>query len=170
MVVVILLLVLGAGEAQGRESSTTVAVNIQESIAVVSWPQEFLNLGGGLVPGGEVTSPELILTVKANSPWGIAISCDLPNGRMQEFDEVTGAYVPDGRILTNPLQWSVGKNGPWQALSSSGSSLAASQPPTGDAGQEVRFFLRYEASYSDLPVGPGRDYRMTLHYTAGLSY
>lgn len=160
----------GNVEASSHKNQTTVAVNIAESIAVVAWPEGFLNLASLAMPGDVIISPPLSLTVKANSTWGVEISCDVADGRMQEFDPGLGAYIPDGRVVTQPLEWSTSPSGPWQPLSTAPRSLVASQAATGDSGAKVAFYVRFAASYGDLPAEIGREYRMTLHYTAGLNY
>ncbi|NMB26312.1 MAG: hypothetical protein GX986_12360 [Firmicutes bacterium] len=169
-IAVFLGLGLGSVEASGYKNETTVAVNIAESIAVVAWPDGFLNLATNAMPGDVIISPPLSLTVKANSTWGVEISCDVADGRMQEFDPGLGAYVPDGRVVTEPLEWSTSPSGPWQPLSTSPRPLVATQAATGDGGAEVGFYLRFAASYGDMPAKMGREYRITMHYTAGLSY
>ncbi|HHV94333.1 MAG TPA: hypothetical protein GXX47_07345 [Firmicutes bacterium] len=171
--VLVMLLAVGVGVVEAgtqASNSTTIAVNIAESIAVVSWPDAFIDLTRNAVPGQEITSPALAIKVKANSLWGIEISSDLPNGRMREFDLATGAYVSDGASLTHPLQWSTSPTGPWHDLSSTPSSIVSSQPPTGDAGKDVVFYLRLRPDYGDKPLAAGRDYRIVLQYTAGLNY
>ena len=170
VVAVGLCFLMGTAQASCQENRTTVAVNIAESIAVVTWPDAFLNLASNVTPGEVIISPPLGLVVKANSTWGVEISCDLVDGRMQEFDVGMDAYVPDGRVVSQPLQWSTSGSGPWHPLSTSPSSLVAGQAATGDGGADVQFYLRFAASYGDLPVAVGREYRLTLHYTAGLSY
>ena len=171
--VVICVALLGCGRVQAgpeESNSTTVAVSIAPSIAVVAWPDSFLAMASDVVPGKEVTSSALAVSVKANSPWGIEISCDLPDGRMKEFDRGVGAYVSNAALLTHPLQWSLSPSGPWQAVSSIPSSIVASQPPTDNNGESVEFYLRLVADYGDRPLEEGRDYRILLRYTAGLTY
>ena len=171
-----LCLVFGIGMARSAEAgqqasnSTTVAVNIAESIAVVAWPESLVNLASNAIPGETVISSPLKISVKANSPWGIEISCDLPDGKMKEFDRGVGAYVSDGSILTHPLEWSSSPSGPWLALSSENSAIVSSQPPTGDQGKDVQFYLCFSPDYSDQPLEEGRDYRIVLRYTAGLNF
>ena len=172
-VVLMILLALGLGEAQAgtqETNVTTVAVNIAESIAVVAWPDVYVDLTRNAVPGQEIVSPGLVVTVKANSPWGIEVSTNMPDGRMREFDLGTGVYVADGASLTNPLQWSTSPDGPWQDLSSTPSFIVSSQPPTGNNGKDVQFYLRLLPDYGDKPLAEGRDYRILLLYTAGLNY
>lgn len=161
----------GTGKAQRESNSTMVAVNIAESIAVVAWPDGFLDLDRGIMPGEEVVSPLLTIGVKANSLWGIEISCDLPDGRMKEYDQELGAYVPDGSLVTHPMEWSAASSsGPWEPLSVAPSSIVANQTPTGDSGEEVKFYLRFVADYGDRPLPPGLDYRIVVQYTAGLNF
>ena len=173
--VVTLCLVLGFGAVrpawaeQKASNITTVAVNIAESIAVVAWPESLLNLRDA-IPGEPVTSSPLTIAVKANSPWGIEISCDLPDGKMREFDRGAAAYVSDGSTLTNPIEWSTSRSGPWQALSTDESTMVSGQPPTGNQGKEVQFYLRLATDYGDRPLEDGRDYRIIVRYTAGLSF
>lgn len=161
----------GAVQAGERESSsTTVAVNIAPSIAVVAWPEGLVSLADSVVPGEMAKSLPLAIAVKANSLWGIEISCDLPDGRMKEFDLGTGAYVPDGSVLTQPLKWSLSPSGPWQPLSPDTSTIVSGQSPTDDSGRTVEFYLSFTADYGDRPLEAERDYRITLLYTAGLHY
>ena len=156
--------------ASPGEHQTTVAVNIAESISVVAWPGEYLMLASGAMPGEVIVSPEQRFTVKANSTWGIEISCDVEQGRLREYDPGTNQYVMEGHVLENPLEWALSPGGPWQALSTAPQPLIATAGATGAEGQDVGFFLRFTSSYGDHPLGGGRDYRITLQYTAGLHY
>ena len=170
---VVICVVFAWGTVQvmaGETNSTTVAVSIAPSIAVVAWPEGFLIMDTDVVPGQEVMSSVLEISVKANSSWGIQISGDSPDGRMREFDLGTGSYVSSGALLTHPLQWALYPSESWQALSSTPSSIVAGQPPTDNNGETVRFRLRFVADYGDRPLEEGRDYRVTLQYTAGLNF
>ncbi|NLA58679.1 MAG: hypothetical protein GX855_07250 [Firmicutes bacterium] len=171
LLAVLVMLATGKVQAATQETNmTTVAVNIAESIAVVSWPEGYIDLARNAVPGEETISPALVVKVKANSPWGIEISSDLATGRMREYDLGTGTYLSDGASLTHPLQWATSPGGPWTDLSSTPSSIVSSQPPTGEAGKEVLFYLRLLPDYGDKPLGAGREYRILLRYTVGLNY
>ena len=162
--------VCGYSPVSAFEGKTTVAVNIVESISVTGWPEEFMTLSHDAVPGDVIRSPKLIFSVKSNSPWGIEIHSDHADGRLQEFDPLLDQYVPGGVSVKQPLQWASELNGPWHDLSGSPRSLISGHPCTGDEGADVSMYLRFSPSYSDPPVGDGKEYRITMHYTVGLSY
>ena len=171
--IVMVLLTLGFGEALAGSQQTdtiTVAVTIAESIEMVPWPGGLLQLSAAAVPDQAVISPPVSLKVRANAPWGLEIRSNMSDGRMKEFDKTAAAYVSGGAMLTNPLQWSTSPGGPWNDLSGDASSIVSSQPPSGKDGKDGVFYLRLEPDYEDLPLPEGRDYRIMLQYTAGLSY
>ena len=44
------------------------------------------------------------------------------------------------------------------------------QPPTGEEGTTLTFFLRVTPDFDATALPPGREYRIVLTYTAGVGY
>ena|GEM_PF-2149693 len=157
-----------ARAASVETGQTTVTFSIAEAIEVVSWPPAVLSLGNDAIPGVPVVSDSLTITVKSNTEWGLQVAPDSPTGHLREFDTQIGAYDDLGARV-GPLEWAVSLEGPWNELGSR-TTMFSRQPPTGEEGTTLTFFLRVTPDFDATALPPGREYRIVLTYTAGVGY
>lgn len=163
------LVINGTAAAQRVHTATSsVSFTLMEVIEVLSWPSATVAMTGA--PDEPAVSGPLVFRVRANAPWGIYLRSDLPEGRMQEYDASVGEYVQSGRVLSQGLEWALSPGGPWTRVVPADAPLVSGMPPTGAEGTTVEFFLRQAATFQDLALPAGREYRIVLTYTAGLGY
>lgn len=159
----------GAEAAKSQAGTTMVTFNIAEAIEVVEWPDSSFELSDEAVPGVPLVSSPLEIRVRSNAPWEVHISSDNDGGLIREYDVSAGGYVPGGNSI-GPLEWATSPSGPWEPLSTIPAAMFINQAPTGQAGDSVTFYLRVTPSFDDEPLSNGREYRIMLHYTVGVSY
>jgi hypothetical protein len=163
----------GCGAVQAattQSNSTSLTLNIGEAIEVVSWPDSTINLSSSAVPGEAVISDPLRFTVKCNTEWDIEVRSDEPAGKLRQFDPGTGSYLQDGHASQNSLEWADSPDGEWTTLQGTGTNIVTHQPPTGESGKSVTFFLRYTPGFNDVRLTEGHVYRIVLTYTATVGY
>jgi hypothetical protein len=133
---------------------------------------------GQLNPGAAGNeSPDQVITVTSNAPWGVTIASDLADGRMKEWNG--SAYVATGaKVLSQPLGWSLSRIGAaaqplsFRALSSTPATVVSDRPTTCtltcDSAQiAVRY--RQAVSFADAPAGTN-DYRIEVTYVAAQGF
>lgn len=140
----------------------------------VDWPSQPVSFGT-VQAGTTTTSAEQLLSISANTSWGVRVSADVAGGRAREWNG--SSYVAGGRVLTHPVQWSLSSlGGAAQGLSFSNlltttTGLLSGRPSTGcvlgllcgTVGVGVR--LRLRTSFADQRVAPNT-YRLQVSYDA----
>lgn len=154
--------------ATSQSGTTEVMFNIAPALEVVMWPGANLTLID-TPPGVASVSSQMRIAVKSNTSWGVQITSDSANGKMREYDMSTGKYVVDGSE-TGPVEFATDPQGPWTPISSSPTKIFSGQPPTGETGAALGFWIRVTPNFDALELAYGRTYRIVLTYTAGVGY
>ncbi|HHV63292.1 MAG TPA: hypothetical protein GXX51_11730 [Firmicutes bacterium] len=165
--VILISLALPAVAAPSSSQTMSVTCTIANALEA-SFPAN-IDLGELSPSSTFFESPEGIITVWSNAPWGIKIKSDNADGRLMEWNG-TNYVSPGGKTLGHPLEWK-GPTGDYAPLTGTEASVVAGQAPTPDAGQSIAIRFRQRVTYSDAPLSAaGNKYRIAVILTASQGY
>lgn len=168
-VVLGLYFVFSVAASAQQMGHTWATVEIPPVIEVISWPSSDVELAG-MHLDEEWRSNQLVLEVRTNTPWRVEVQTDSETGTLREFDTAQGVYVQAGQSSVNPVYLELVETGERITLGSIPAVLAESAAPTGGAGQEIRFYIRFRPTFDDVPLQPGHTYRVQLTYIVGMGF
>ncbi|NPV54938.1 MAG: hypothetical protein HPY71_15735 [Firmicutes bacterium] len=169
LVAILILVVLALPVGAAPSSSQTMSVTCTIANALEASFPASINLGELTPSSTFFESPEGIITVWSNAPWGIKIKSDNAAGRLAEWNG-TSYVSPGGKTLAQPIEWR-GPAGDYIPLSGTEASIVTGQAPTPDTGQTIAIRFRQHVTYSDAPLGTaGNKYRIAVILTASQGY